>query len=89
MSNYKIQQICGGNVETICVSAKKSSYLMSDVFPSQKYSFAIKSCCSSLDKTCESELSHPFECTTKGKIYMLVSFQLLTKVKAHRFNFNV
>ncbi|VDI36871.1 Hypothetical predicted protein, partial [Mytilus galloprovincialis] len=63
--NYKVQQICGGHEKTICVPAEKSSYLVSDVFPSQTYSFAIKSTCRTLDNTCDSELSHSIKCTAK------------------------
>lgn len=72
--NYKVQQICGGHEETICVPAEKSSYLVSDVFPSQTYSFAIKSTCRTLDNTCDSELSHPIKYTAKGKCALLYLF---------------
>lgn len=80
--NYKIQRICGRHKETtIFVPVEKLSYLISDVFPSETYSFAIKSSCSTLDNTCDSELSHLIKWNTKSKWTLLFQFNCWNVLK--------
>lgn len=50
------------------LSADKTSHLMSDVFPSQMYSFAIKTCCTTLNKIYESTFSDTIECKAEGRL---------------------
>ncbi|CAG2212473.1 unnamed protein product [Mytilus edulis] len=90
--NYKVQQICDGHEKTICVPAEKSSYLVSDVFPSQTYSFAIKSTCRTLDNTCDSELSHSIKCTAKDILYSSEkknSYLMLDVVPSQTYSFAI
>lgn len=65
---YKIERRTNGKTDILNSSEKKNYYLMSDVLPSQTYSFAIKTCCSTSDKECESNFSVSINCTAKSNL---------------------
>lgn len=64
-SNYEIRRTINGHTDKFIVLADRTFYLMSDVFPSQIYSFAVKACCTKLNW--KSKYSDDIQCTAKGK----------------------
>lgn len=67
VSKYQIEIITNGQKVLRDLSAEETSHLISDVLPSQIYSFAIKACCTLFDENSESKFSDRIECKAGGK----------------------
>lgn len=81
VSKYQIERITDGHKDLMDSSAEETSHLISDVFPSQMYYFAIKLCCTLFDKNCESKFSNHIPCKAGGKFYICPNSFMLRNEK--------